>query len=94
MEDEIIEQELQKHRQINDRFTFDNLFRYCLRLGLAHEECKEVILSNCSLSTLVFQERIENKYYLEIPEQDKLSIALVELRNDIFSKLSPTYTYN
>lgn len=94
MEDDIIEQELQKHRQINDRFTFDNLFRCCLRLGLVHEECKEVILSNCSLSALVFQERIENKYYLGISEQDKLLIDLVELRNEIFAKLSPTYTYN
>jgi hypothetical protein len=94
MEDEILEQDLKKHRQINDRFTFDDLFRQLLRLGLAHEECKEIILNNCSLSALVFQARVENEYYLRISEHERLSDDLVALRNEFFAKHIPVDSYN
>ena len=93
-EDEDIEQRLEEHRLINDRFTFDGLFRWLLRLGYDHEECKETILANCSLSPLVFQERIENEYYLSISEDEKLSSDLRELRDEYFAKLSPPGAFN
>ena len=94
MEDEDIERILEKHQQINDRFTFDDLFRCLLRLGLDYEECKETILANCSLSPLVSQERIENEYYLRLLEDEKISGDLCELRDELFAKLSPPGAFN
>ncbi len=94
IEDEDIEQRLDQHRIINDRFTFDDLFRWLLRLGYDHEECKETILANCSLSTLVFQERIENDYYLSISKDEKLSSDLRKLRDEYFATFSPPESKN
>ena len=86
-EEKTLSQALRKHKEINDRFTFDDLFRLLLRSGFTHREAKDVILINCSLSALVFQTRIENRYYLKISEQ--LSKDLLELRNEILcNKLS------
>ena len=52
--------------EIYDRFSFDNLFRLLLNSGFENDEALDFILCNCSLSALVFQERIYNKYYLNL----------------------------
>ncbi len=76
-------QALINHKEINDRFTFDDLIRLLLRSGFTHEEAKNVILNNCTLSALVFQERVENNFYLEISE--RMSNDLVKLYADMFN---------
>jgi hypothetical protein len=71
--------------EIYDRFSFDNLFRLLLNNEF-EEEALDFILCNCSLSALVFQERIYNKYYLKISTEDTISDDLVALRNRIFKE--------
>lgn len=44
---------------INDRFTFDKVFRMLLQDGFSHENAKEFLIYNYSLSALTFQEGIE-----------------------------------
>ena len=66
--------------EIFDRFSFDNLFRLLLKHDFDHEEALNFILCNCSLSALVFQERIYNKYYLKLSTQDTMSDDLVDLQ--------------
>lgn len=94
MEEDNFEREFDKYRLINDRFAFDDLFRFLLRSGLSHDECKEAILANCSLSVLVFQERIHNRYYLRISEDERLSDDLRVLRDELFAKSRPRGTFN
>ena len=53
-------------------------------------EALDFILCNCSLSTLVFQERIYNKYYLNLSTEDTISIDLVALRDQYFFELLVT----
>ena len=48
------------------------------------ESAKDMIILNCSLSALVFQERIFNKYYLKISEDEEISEDLIKLKNGIF----------
>lgn len=67
--------------KIYDRFSFDSLFRLLLTKGFEYEEALDFILCNCSLSALVFQERIYNKYYLNLSTEETLSEDLVTLRN-------------
>lgn len=69
--------------KIYDRFSFDNFFRLILSKGFDHEEALEFILCNCALSALVFQERIYNKYYLDISTEETISKDLKDLRNQI-----------
>ena len=57
---------------VYELYTFDNLFRLLLKNGLDHEDALCFILSNCSLSALVFQERIHNLKYKEISAEDVL----------------------
>jgi hypothetical protein len=57
---------------VYDRFTFDNLFRLLLKNGFDHEEARDYILINCSLSALVFQERLYNNGYLRLFGNDAL----------------------
>lgn len=71
---------------IDDRFTFDNLFRFLLREGLDNEEAKDYIINNYSLGLIPFQERIENEYYLEMSADDKISPDLLELKNEIYAE--------
>lgn len=72
--------EFPKHRNglyiVYDRFTFDNLFRLLLKDDFDQEEALLFVLSNCSLSALVFQERIHNKAYEELSEENALSAHL------------------
>lgn len=57
---------------VYELYTFDNLFRLLLKDGLEHEEALNFILGNCSLSALVFQERIHNKRYKKLCGKDAL----------------------
>ena len=74
-------------KQINDRFSFDRLFRKLLNNGYTHEVALEVILSHFSLSTLVFQERVENGFYLKITREGEISSDLLALKNHIFNRI-------
>lgn len=54
-------------------YSFDNLFRLLLKHGLDHKDSLYFILCNCSLSGVVFQERIHNNNYLNIFARNVLS---------------------
>lgn len=75
--------------QINDRFSFDHLFRRLLQSGFGHEESKDIIVNRFSLSALVFQERIENGYYLKLSTQKPVADDLIELYQDLARSYSP-----
>ena len=74
---------LRKHEICYDRFTFDKIFRFLLKNVFDHEEAKDVIIYNCSLSALVSQERIHNDYYFSINTEDEMSKDLLALKNEI-----------
>jgi len=57
---------------IYELFSFDNLFRLLLKNGFDNEEALYFILRSCSLSGLVFQERIHNKRYKRLSGEDAL----------------------
>lgn len=70
-----------------DRFTFDKIFKILLTEDFSHEDALDFILTHCSLSSLIFQERIENQSYKNIlvsKEQEDL----LQLRDDIFNELA------
>ena len=71
-------------RQINDRFTFDSLFRKLLKASLNKKEALNHILNGYSLSALVDQERVENKYYRKIKFNEAISADLLDLKNEFF----------
>ncbi|BAU56255.1 hypothetical protein [Mucilaginibacter gotjawali] len=81
--DEEIEDFLREHEICYDRFTFDKIFRFLLKNDFDHEEAKDVIMYNCSLSALVLQERIHNDYYFSINIEDEISTDLLALKNEI-----------
>lgn len=57
---------------VYDLYTFDNLFRLLLKSGYSHGEVLAFILANCSLSAVVFQERIHNCTYKNLVTEDAL----------------------
>ena len=57
---------------VYDRFTFDNLFRLLLKADFDHEDALMFMLANCSMSALVFQERLHNKKYRKLSAKDAL----------------------
>lgn len=57
---------------VYELYTFDNLFRLLLKNNFDHEEALDFILVNCSLSAVVFQERIHNKGYRKLSARDVL----------------------
>jgi len=61
---------------VYELYTFDNFFRLLLKNNFDHEEALYFILGNCSLSGLVFQERIHNKRYEKLSAKDALSADL------------------
>lgn len=87
MEEEFIEDYIKENYDVFDRFTFDYLFKRLLADGYDNEAAKEIILYNCALSALVTQERIDNEYYLEISESDKISPDLLQLKEEISSRI-------
>jgi len=78
-----VEKYLECCSEINDRFSFDLLLRKLLEEGYEHEMAKDIIIHNCSLSLLVWQERIHNEFYLEITENDGMAEDLMELANEL-----------
>jgi len=89
-----IEEILSKNYLCYDRFTFDIIFRKLLMNDYSHEEAKDIILNNCSLSSLVLQERIYNSYYKRINIEEKISADLLKLKNEIFNQKMPKYFFN
>jgi|GEM_PF-2258697 len=77
--DVLFEKAISRFSEINDRFSFDNLFRLLLLLDYDHEDAREAILARCSLSLLVFQERMENQAYKKISLNEKISSDLRSL---------------
>jgi len=61
---------------VYELYTFDNLFRLLLKNNFNHEEALYFILGNCSLSALVFQERIHNRVYEKLSAKDALPVDL------------------
>jgi hypothetical protein len=57
---------------VYDRFKFDNLFRLLLANDFSHEDALYFMLANCSLSGIVFQERLHNKRYRKLSAKDAL----------------------
>jgi len=80
MDDEI-EDFIRKNEICYDRFTFDKIFRFLLNNDFDHEDAKDLILYNCCLSALVFQERIHNRFYKKIKAEDEMSVDLLALKN-------------
>ncbi|MGD1007725.1 MAG: hypothetical protein ABR980_10900 [Ignavibacteriaceae bacterium] len=78
--------------EIFDRFKFDHFFKILLKNGFDNDEALNFILNNCKLSTLVYQERIENEFYKRMSANDKLSDDLMklisEIKIEIISKLN------
>ena len=72
---------------VYDRFTFDNLFHLLLANGLDHEEALSFILCNCTLSALVFQERIYNKKYKQLSPENVLLDDLAAYKLQLFYDL-------
>lgn len=71
-------------KQINDRFAFDYLFRRFLKRGVDKTQVLNYILNKYSISALVFQERIENRYYRKIKTQEKISKDLLQFEDEVF----------
>ena len=57
---------------VYELYTFDNLFRLLLKHGFDHDESLNFIIFNCSLSGIIFQERIFNKKYKKLSAKDAL----------------------
>jgi hypothetical protein len=58
---------------IYDLFSFDNFFRLLLKDGYSHEDALMFMLSSCSFSALIFQERMHNKKYLKLSADDAIN---------------------
>lgn len=68
-------------------YTFDNMFRLLLREGIEHDDVINFMLAECSFSALVFQERIHNKKYLRLDEQDALNPEDAALKARLISDI-------
>lgn len=77
---------------VYDRFTFDNLFRLLLKGGLGHEDALSFILANCSLSALVFQDRIHNERYRELSSADAMPACEAARRAIVINDLMQVAT--
>lgn len=58
---------------IYELFSFDNFFRLLLRNGFEQDEAFSFVLANCSMSALVWQERIHNRKYRLLSGDDALN---------------------
>ena len=72
---------------VYDRFTFDNLFRLLLANYFDHEDALYFILTNCSMSALVFQERLHNKKYRKLSAKEVLTADEAARRAKVFYDL-------
>ena len=57
---------------VYELYTFDNLFRLLLKENFEHQEALYFVIANCSLSAVVFQERIHNMGYAKLLAEDAL----------------------
>lgn len=72
-----------------DKVYFDELFKLLLESGRDHEEGLMFIFAHCSLSGIIFQERIHNNYYKKImldPDKFDLRTDLVRIWEEIKSE--------
>ena len=72
---------------VYELYTFDNFFRLLLRSNFDHEEALCFILGNCSLSALVFQERIHNMGYEKLSAKDALPADLAACKAQLIYDL-------
>jgi hypothetical protein len=72
---------------VYELYSFDNLFRLLLKNGFDHEESLRFILYNCSLSALVFQERIHNMGYKKLSAKDALPADLAACKAQLIYDL-------
>lgn len=84
-----LESLLGSYRECFDRFTFDDLFRKLLIMGFTNEGAKDIILFNCSLSLIIFQERIDNDFYKKIKPRESISDDLDQLIAEAMRKRHP-----
>lgn len=63
---------------VYDIYSFDILFHALLEDNYDYEDALSFVLANCSLSALVFQERIHNDYYYKISADSPLPDDLIE----------------
>ena len=89
-----IERFFHEHRECFDRFTFDRIFRLLLSDGYSHEDAKDLILFNCCLSAIIFQERIDNEFYIKIGADEKISDDLLQMKREIFNSCIAKYLLN
>lgn len=68
---------------IYDLYSFDNFFRLLLKNGFEHENSLHFILYNCSLSGIIFQERIHNKKFLSLSAKDALFPEDAAIKSDL-----------
>jgi hypothetical protein len=72
---------------VYELYTFDNLLRLLLKNDFDHEEALYFILANCSLSALVFQERIHNMGYKQLLAKDALPADLAACKTQLIYDL-------
>lgn len=72
---------------VYELYTFDNLFRLLLKNGFDREESLRFILCNCSLSALVFQERIHNMGYKKLSAEKVLPADLAACKAQLIYDL-------
>lgn len=72
-----------EYKECFDRFTFDNIFRILPTEGYTHEEIKDLILFNCQLSAIIFQERIDNGFYKTIRVDEEISEDLLQMKQEM-----------
>lgn len=65
---------------VHDRFTFWKLFALLRKGGLDPDQALEFVFANCSLSSLVFQECIDNKLYETV--EDPVLYVYVNIDGD------------
>jgi len=78
---------IKQNYKVFDRFKFDYIFKRLLRDGYDHDEAKDIIIHNCALSALVFQERVHNEYYFELSVDEIIAPDLLELQREICKKV-------
>jgi len=78
-----IEKYFEENIECYDRFTFDKIFRDLLAEGYNHEEIKDLIIFNCRLSAIIFQERIDNGFYKKIRNDEKISEDLLQMTKEM-----------
>jgi len=72
---------------IYELYSFDNFFRLLLKHGFNYENALYYIFAKCTLSAVVFQERIHNKAYLRLRGEDAPSPRLASIKAMLISDI-------